>query len=249
MIIRCAVVQQNHNPGKPAENRRKALGFAAQALDAGADIVLFHEELLIGYSADAAALAEPCDGETTKAFAALLAGSGSKIVYGLTERDGERLYISAPVVTSRGVVALYLKNHLWPFTPGLRDETRLYTPGDSLVTFEHKGVKFGILICYDGDFPQMFRAYADLGCQAVLWMNNRGSRGPEDGCVPNAAANSIAVITACCCGTDEKGEACRGLSNIVDGRGCVLRTLENREGFIMADIDFGQSPPAGISPR
>ena len=46
--IRIAVVQQDSNPGKPVENRNTAVGFARQALDQGADVVLFHEEMLVG---------------------------------------------------------------------------------------------------------------------------------------------------------------------------------------------------------
>ena len=66
--LRIAVVQQNANPGKPEENRNKALRFAKQALDQGADVILFHEELLVGYVNNLRQLAEPVDGTTTRAF-------------------------------------------------------------------------------------------------------------------------------------------------------------------------------------
>ena len=82
--MKIACVQQNHNAGKVRENREKAIGFAKEALGNGAEIVLFHEELLIGYHKDMKELAEPADGITTSAFAELLAGMEAKIVYGLT---------------------------------------------------------------------------------------------------------------------------------------------------------------------
>ena len=75
--MRIACVQQNHNPGGVNENRAKALRAAREALEAGADIVLFHEELLIGYHSGVRALAESLDGETTRAFQALLAEMNS----------------------------------------------------------------------------------------------------------------------------------------------------------------------------
>ena len=50
MKMRIAVVQQNGNPGQPEENREKAIGFALQALDLNADVILFHEEMLVGYT-------------------------------------------------------------------------------------------------------------------------------------------------------------------------------------------------------
>ena len=63
--LRIAVVQQNGNPGQVDENRKKALGFAAKALAEHADIILFHEELLVGYVKNLKDLAEPVDGPTT----------------------------------------------------------------------------------------------------------------------------------------------------------------------------------------
>ena len=87
------------------------------------------------------------------------------------------------------------------------------------------GGKFGLLICYDGDFPEMFRAYAKLGCDGVLWMNNRCSRGPDDGPMAAARANSLVIAATCCCGVDEIGQECPGLSHILGADGS-LRTMD-----------------------
>src|ERR1044071_7008329 len=81
--MRIAVVQQDANPGKPEENRNKALGFARQALEQGAEVVLFHEEMLVGCVSDLRAVAEEVDGPTTREFQALLRGSQALIIYGL----------------------------------------------------------------------------------------------------------------------------------------------------------------------
>ena len=239
--MKIACVQQNHNTGKVEENREKAIGFAKEALGNEAEIILFHEELLIGYHKDMKELAEPADGVTTRAFAELLAGTDAKIVYGLTEIKDGRYYISAPVVTVHGIAAIYRKTHLWWKASGLRDETAVYTPGDSLTVFEHGGYKIGILICYDGDFPEMFRSYAKLGCSLVLWMNNRNSRGPDDCCIEAAVRNSLAVATSCACGADETGRHSQGLSNIVDCNGKVLSVIKDVEGVIYADLDLSKS--------
>jgi 5-aminopentanamidase len=236
MPLCIAVVQQNGNPGRPEENRNKALGFAEQALSQGADVVLFHEELLLGYCDNLRALAEHIDGPTTRAFQALLQRSEALIIYGLTERDGDACYVSAPVVGADGVIANYRKTHLWWKATGLRHEPTYYAPGDRLVTFEAKGYRCGIMICYDGDFPEMTRSYANLGCGMVFWMNNRGSRGHNE-VRPLAVSNSMIVAASCCCGTDECGNACRGGSNITDHDGKLLAELWDREGVILADVD------------
>jgi len=240
MTLRIAVVQQNGNPGKVDENREKALGFAREALERGADVVLFHEELLVGYVSNLQELAEPLDGPTTGAFQELLQGRAALIIYGLTERDGEDCYVSAPVVSAAGVIANYRKTHLWWASPGLRHEPTFYKPGDRLVTFEHKGCKAGLMICYDGDFPEMTRAYANLGCSVVFWMNNRQSRGHGE-VKDLAQRNSMIIAASCCCGIDEKDDDCPGGSNITDADGSLLAEIWNEEGIITADVAPGRA--------
>jgi predicted amidohydrolase len=233
--IRIAVVQQDANPGKIEENRNKALRFAKSALDQGAELILFHEELVVGYVQDPRKLAEPVDGPTTRAFQDLLRGSHSLIIYGLTEKKDEKYFISATVVSSEGVLANYHKTHLWWNDIGPRHEPTFYTPGDQLITFNFKGYKCGLMICYDGDFPEMTRAYANRGCEVLLWMNNRGSRGHGE-VMELARRNSMIIGTSCCCGTDERGNTCSGGSNITDATGKLLAEIWNREGILITDI-------------
>lgn len=236
MTTRLAVVQQNGNPGYVSANRTKALTFAEMALSQGADIILFHEELLIGYHHNLRALAEPLNGPTTQAFRELLQGTDSLIIYGLTERDGDDLYISAPVVSQDGVIANYRKTHLWWNADGLRYEPGFYKPGNRLETFDHRGQSCGIMICYDGDFPEMTRSYANLGCSMLFWMNNRNSRGHAE-VEPLAVDNSMIMAVSCCCGLDEQGNMCRGGSNITGPSGQLFAELWDKEGIIITDVD------------
>ena len=234
--MKIAVVQQETLPGRVEENRRKALGYATEALEMGANVVLFHEELLVGYVHNLRELAEPADGPSTRAFQELLSESESCILYGLTERDGGRYHIGAPVVTANGVIANYRKTHLWWRAKGLRHEPTFYEPGDRLVTFDHQGHRSGIMICYDGDFPEVTRSYAALGCSVLFWLNNRGSRGHAE-VADLARRNSIIIASACCCGRNESGNPCRGGSNITDADGTLLAEIWDDEGIITADVD------------
>jgi 5-aminopentanamidase len=235
MSLKIAVVQQNGNPGKPAENRQKAAGYAMSALQQHADVVLFHEELLVGYTPDLRDLAEPVNGSTTQEFQSLLRASSSLIIYGLTERSNDSCYISAPVVGAHGVLANYRKTHLWWNATGLRHEPTYYKAGDQLVTFEIKDYRCGIMICYDGDFPEMTRAYANLGCTVLFWLNNRHSRGYAE--VKDLAyRNSMIMAASCCCGPNEVNEWGGGGSNIRDATGKLLAEIWDQEGVIMADV-------------
>lgn len=80
-------------------------------------------------------------------------------------------------MSADGVLTNYHKTHQWWKDQGVRHEPTLCQPGDRLVTFNVKGHKCGLMICYDGDFPEMTRAYANLGCSVLFWLNNRGRRG------------------------------------------------------------------------
>ena len=92
------------------------------------------------------------------------------------------------------------------------------------------------MICYDGDFPEMTRSYANLGCAMLFWMNNRGSRGHAE-VKRLAETNSMIMATSCCCGVDEAARRCRGGSNITDAAGQLLAELWDAEGVIVADVD------------
>ncbi|MFH1086038.1 MAG: carbon-nitrogen hydrolase family protein [Chloroflexota bacterium] len=243
MTVRIAVVQQHSQPGAVDANRAKALAYAREALAHGADLVLFHEELLVGYVPNVHALAEPVDGPTTQAFQALLAGSSALILYGLTERADDAYYIAATLVGRAGVVANYRKTHLWWNATGLRHEPSFYQPGDRLVTFDVQGHLSGAMICYDGDFAEMARSYALLDCRMLFWLNNRNSRGYAE-VKRLAEANSLIMATACCCGPDESGQPCRGGSNITDHDGKLLAELWDQEGIVYADVEPDRVPEA-----
>jgi len=241
--VRVAVVQQETVPGAVEKNRAKALDFAREALANNADIILFHEALLVGYTPEIHHLAEPADGPSTQAFRQILQGTSTVILYGLIERDGTDFYTSATLVGARGVMANYRKTHLWWLEKGIRHEPAYFLPGNKLVTFDVKGYKSGVMICYDGDFPEMTRAYANLGCLMLFWLNNRGSRGPRE-VKPLAETNSMIMPTSCCCGLDEAWQKCRGGSNITDKDGAVLAEIWDKEGVIYADADPSAVPDA-----
>lgn len=53
------------------------------------------------------------------------------------------------------------------------------SPGDHFVTFDLKGVKCGLLICYDIRFPELYREYRKLGCDLLFqsFYNARADKG------------------------------------------------------------------------
>lgn len=143
------------------------LGRLAAALEREQlDLVVCPELFLSGYDVGAAlpALAEPCGGPLAGQVAALARARGTAIVFGYPERDGESLYNAAACIDSAGRVVANHRKMLLP--PGF--ESRYFSPGGGLTLFDLKGVRFGILVCYDAEYPEAVRAAAEAGAEVVL---------------------------------------------------------------------------------
>ncbi|MER7973813.1 carbon-nitrogen hydrolase family protein, partial [Streptomyces sp. NPDC096080] len=110
-------------------------------------------------------LAEPADGEAADAVADLAARHGLAIAYGYPERDGEAVFNAVQLVSATGDrLANHRKTHL--FGCFERDH---FTPGDlPVVQAELDGVRVGLLICYDVEFPENVRAHALAGTDLLV---------------------------------------------------------------------------------
>lgn len=55
-----------------------------------------------------------------------------------------------------------------------------YSPGNHLATFNLKGVRCGVLICYDYSFPELYREYKRRGVQLMFHSYHAGHGSPKD---------------------------------------------------------------------
>ncbi len=141
---------------------------AGDAAAQGAGLLVLPELFLTGYNIGAAALAaeaEAADGPSARAVGAVAARYGMAILYGYPERgDDTKLYNSARLVGGDGVgLANYRKTHLFGDM-----ERAVFTPGErAFVLAEVAGLRVGILICYDVEFPELVRGLALRGADLV----------------------------------------------------------------------------------
>ena len=110
-------------------------------------------------------LAEPADGPTATRMSALARETGTALVYGYPETDGEHVYNSVQLVDATGQrLANYRKTHLF----GDLDKA-WFTPGDEpVVQADLGGLRIGLLICYDVEFPELVRAHALAGTELLV---------------------------------------------------------------------------------
>jgi predicted amidohydrolase len=167
-----AAVQVDVRLGDPLANRSRMLERFAEATSHGARLVVFPECALTGYGfetlAEALPFAEEIPGPTTREFQTACARTGAFALFGLLERAGDRLYNACALVGPDGVVGSYRKVHL-PFM----GVDRFADPGDRpFGLLDVNGMKVGILICYDGSFPEPTRVLTLLGADLVLLPTN-----------------------------------------------------------------------------
>ncbi|MGW0822746.1 carbon-nitrogen hydrolase family protein [Streptomyces sp. NPDC002845] len=165
--MRTALLQSSGRPGSVVENLKVLDEAAGRAAAAGAGLLVAPEMFLTGYAIgdDIARLAEPADGESADAVAEIAGHHGLAVVYGYPERDGERVFNSAQLITADGIrLAAYRKTHLFG-----RFERDHFTPGEQpVVQAELNGLRIGIMICYDVEFPENVRAHALAGTDLLV---------------------------------------------------------------------------------
>ena len=189
-----------------------------------ADVIVLPELFSTGYAflnkRELAELAEPAQGETAEFIHKLAKQKGCSFAYGFAEKSGEIFYNSMAFVAPSGRVATYRKSHLF------FEEKFLFQPGETgFHVFEHSGVKFGMLICWDWIYPEAMRTLALKGAQIILHTANLVTPYCPDAMVTRAIENRVFVITA-----DRTGDEIRdgknfhfiGKSQVVAPNGDIL---------------------------
>lgn len=135
-----------------------AVKLTEEALKAGAEIVLLPEKWT-----------KHLDNVPLVEFQRLAKKYTSYVIPGAVE-DG--VSVISPVIDPNGEVkGIAKKIHLY------EDEKNRLFPGSSTIIFTYRGVKIGIVICYDVDFPEVIRQMFLKGVEVVLVP----SKIPQDG--------------------------------------------------------------------
>jgi len=147
---------------------RCAAEFAARAEAQGVALLCFPEGFLQGYLVDEAAARSQALDLSSSAFQSVLdqlPRTGPMLVVGMLELDNGQLFNTAIVVQHGALIGRYRKAHL------LGGE-RAFTTGTDSPSFEIDGLRFGINICYDTNFPEAAQRVAATGASLLLCVAN-----------------------------------------------------------------------------
>lgn len=176
-VVRLATVHFRPDSGTtPADKREQFAPLIADAAERNADLVVLPETLTYyGTGLDFAQVAEPIPGPSTKYFGTLAKQHQLYLVAGLVERDQHLIYNVAVLIGPDGeVVGKYRKVTL----PRGEIEAGL-TPGSDYPVFDTRLGRIGMMICYDGFFPEVARRLSNNGAEIIAW--------PVWGCNPMLA--------------------------------------------------------------
>ncbi|GGW33801.1 carbon-nitrogen hydrolase family protein [Streptomyces xantholiticus] len=238
MPLRTALLQSSGRPGSVVENLKVLDDAAGRASEAGARLLVCPELFLTGYAIgdDVPALAEPADGPGAAAVAEIAVRHGIAVHYGYPERAGEAIHNSAQLIDPTGArLANYRKTHLFG-----RFELQWFTPGDEpVVQAELDGIRIGMLICYDVEFPENVRAHALAGTDLLLVPTALMHPFPfvAESLVPVRAFESQLYI-AYANRTGHEGEfEFTGLSCLASPDGTVRTRAARGEELVIGDVD------------
>jgi len=248
--MRVAACQLNSR-GDRAANLAAARDLLSRAADAGADVAVLPEYVDYLGPAAQAPKPEPVDGEFAAFFADaarelrmwVLAGSFHEV-----SPDPARSYNTSLLFDRRGMLAaVYRKIHLYDVDiPGrvTFQESRTVVAGADPTVADIEGVRFGLSICYDLRFPELYRRLAVAGASVLVvpaaFMTHTGRDHWEVLLRARAIENQCYVVAAGQIGDHEPGRSCYGRSMIVDPWGTILAQAPDEVGVTVADLDLAR---------
>ncbi|MCA9015534.1 MAG: carbon-nitrogen hydrolase family protein, partial [Planctomycetaceae bacterium] len=190
-IVRLATIHHQPREGKlPSDKPAQFAKLIEQAAEKKADLVVLPESITVyGTGLSYAECAEPIPGPSTKYFSQLAKKHNLYIVVGLYERAQHLVYNVAVLIGPDGaIVGKYRKVTL----PRGEIEGGV-TPGSEYPVFDTRFGKVGMMICYDGFFPEVARELSKNGAEVIAW--------PVWGCNPmlgaaRACENHVYVVSS-----------------------------------------------------
>lgn len=166
---------------------------------------------------------------------------GVYVVWPTYERGPQRgtIYNSAALVGPEGkIVGVYRKTHLFP-TERVTSEGGWSTPGNEPVVVQTEIGNIGLTICYDGDFPELYRAEAIMGAEIIcrpsallrtydIWELTNKARAYD---------NHVYMLSCNSVGPDAGGTYFFGHSMIVSPIAQVLGLARGTEEIIAVKLD------------
>jgi predicted amidohydrolase len=252
MHLRTAAIQLN-SQDNPVENLATVERFLDRAADMGAQFVALPEFWIYlgpysGFTQAAQTIPGPAiERLQEKARKHKMIVHGGSIIERRPDLAGKFSNTSVLIGPDGQIIARYRKIHLFDVDLANGEkhhESERIAPGSEIVTAEVGGITFGLSVCYDLRFPELYRELAVQGAQILLvpaaFTLHTGRDHWEVLVRARAIENLCYVVAPAHYGTYPPDRQCFGRSMIVDPWGIVLAQAQDRPAIIMTDIDLAQ---------
>ncbi|HEX9230850.1 MAG TPA: carbon-nitrogen hydrolase family protein [Jatrophihabitantaceae bacterium] len=179
-------------------------------------------------------------GPLTEPLQEVARATSTYVVWGTYERGEPRstLYNSAVLIGRDGeIMGVYRKTH--PFYAEHVDKGGWVTPGDDVCVVDTDLGRLGMAICFDGDFPELWRIQAVLGAEVIARPSAllRSADIAEMTSRARAYDNHVYVAAANATGTDPGGAHYFGNSHIVTPTSHTVARATSHECWLTARLD------------
>lgn len=241
-----ACVQIGVTPNDPLANIDKCLLWLEKAVkEYQADLVVFPETVTTGFDTGLSPeelwdLTAEVPGKYSEEIQAAAAKYGVHLVWPTYRRAGERGRVlnSAALIGPDGeVIGIYDKTH--PFPGERRDYGGWTEVGTSAEVYETELGTIGMIICYDGDFPELSRLLAVKGAEVIV-RPSALLRSYDIWYITNCARaydNHVYMVSTNMLGPDAGGNYYFGHSMIVNPIAWRLAQARGTEEIIAATLD------------
>lgn len=236
-----ACIQMFVAPNKIDKNIAHAIELIKKAKkEHSPDLIVFQETVTTGFNHNLEfdklyKIIDTIPGKQTYAIQQAAKKYGVSVVWPTYERskNSNKIYNSAFLIDRSGeIIGKYRKTH--PFGA----ERKWTTSGTKFEVFKTEFAKIGIIICYDGDFPETVRTLARKGAEVIV-RPSAFLRNFEIWSLTNKARafdNHVFMISANAVGLDAAGNNYFGHSMIVAPNASQLALASASEEIISAKI-------------
>lgn len=238
-VVRLAVVQMSIETLEKERNLERSIDLLKVAVQKKAQIAVLPELCISGNSfrdiEEARTAAEEIpDGFTTRKWLQFAKENTIYIIGGVCERSNDQLHNSAVVISPEGHQLTYRKIHLWD------KEKKIFAPGNCFEVIDTPFAKIGVMICFDGFFPETARILTELGAEIICQPTAEKQVFDMEMIRGRSYENAVFIATANLAGR-ERDDIYGGHSQITNPRGKFLAVKEgDRDGILIADIDLSE---------
>ena len=238
MVFKVAVLQKRSANRAYEENIHTIIRYMTEAKENNADILLLPECFITGYD-----LTINNEAAISESELKLLCGKAKELGIGLIAtaltKGKKRPQNSAFVIDRYGEILMkYAKVHTCDFA----DEGVL-EPGTEFRVCDFGGVKIGVMICYDREYPESARILMLKGAEIILVPNDCVSMRPRLQALSTRAYENMCGVAMANPNGKNAGNSCAYSPICWDDNGdCVDNTLlladAETEGLFYAEFDM-----------